>query len=150
MANVHTVYKWKCACILLHPRAIPQSVLTSNLALFMPKCWLTVHQGKWNPGLHPLGQCWRQRQDHPNFLSAYQAAPGLLHAVLGPTDQERCRKTGESQRKLWRWSKGWGSFPEENWRSFISSSWRRDCSWIPHHSISILKGWIQRKWKFSL
>lgn len=59
--------------------------------------------------------CWRQTQDHPNLLSACQAAPGLLHAVLGPTDQERCRKTGVGQRRFWRL---WGTFPEGKLKEF--------------------------------
>lgn len=35
----------------------------------------------------------------------------------------------------------------KSWRSFVSSSWRKDCSWRPNHNVPILKGQTQREWK---
>lgn len=55
------------------------------------------NEGKSDPGVYPQGHCWqRQKCSHPSLLSACQATPGLLCPVLVPTNQKRCRQTGES------------------------------------------------------
>ena len=51
----------------------------------------------------------------------------------------------------WRWSKVWKTYSiKKDWRSWISSPWRKEGSGAPHHSILALKGQIQRGRRLSL
>ncbi|KAK4815516.1 hypothetical protein QYF61_003074 [Mycteria americana] len=51
--------------------------------------------------------------DHSNLLSACQAAPGVLHPVLVPTIQERCRQTGEGPKEGHKDDQGLENLPYE-------------------------------------
>lgn len=129
-------------------RAILQSVQISNLALFLG--WKrTIATTKANKVLGCIH--WDIAGDRHRIIPLFPVlvrlhlfsylqfwAPEIKKDAEG---LERVKERYEHDQRAEEPSL------RKSWRRFVSSSWRKDCSWRPYHSIPILEGQKQREWK---